>query len=278
MESIIQTVSTENITSNANNIKKVVTNAINDAKIKFKLNDTAPMVLLGNGNNNAVVKIGKHVIRIWKNAINETIIDRYKNISNRLKSIPSGFIVPIDVNASVATGNKYLYEVMPEAKPINKIIMKKLIECMHNCLVFMKKTNWVYIDFKLSNIMNCMKNYCIVDIDMLPADKVVTNYLKNAGKENIIDRGLLEFKDKDIVDYNGRKKFVTLVAKKLLLKDVKGNIYDKNLIIPSVYMRLFMLKVIKNDSSEYGIHVDDSVMNLMLSMRSTKPEDVLKFK
>lgn len=262
--------------ADANTIIQNVTNGIN-AYQRFKNIhvDDNDIEFIGQGFQNVVVRMGSNgpLVRVAK-YIRPFMFKQFQYTFNMLRKYKdNGFLIPTWYRYE--DGNKpFIIWEIKELEPIKEIDYGKMYECVLKNLEFInnKDIGLTYIDFKFENVMMDSETgkYLNTDFDMYKKFDI-------RDKLDDVTPDLNEYMGKTI-DYCSDQMFAKKIAKRMV-----GDKYDGNVLFPSVFARIFMLKLKMDlkmgntNARDSRIMVTDEFVKQLLAMKSTEPVDVLTF-
>lgn len=264
------------------------------------------IIFVGQGYQNVVVRIGKNspLLRIAK-YIRPFMFRQFHRVFNILRKFngKSGFLTPSFFRFEEGEKQYIIWEIK-ELKQINNYNYDKILECVKSALTFLNHpdVDLSYIDFKYENIMEDPSNgkYIIADFDIYKAFDVRNKFKDQENIKAISINDLQEYNGR-VINYCSDQEFVGIKVLLTYFDNVNGIVnfdsldskYNPKLMSPSLFARAFMLKVkqdmsmsdsgstdsLESNSTKYNelITITDYVINEMINMKSTNPNDVLSF-
>ena len=264
------------------------------------------IIFIGQGYQNVVVRIGKNgpLLRITK-YIKPFMFRQFHHVFNLLRKFngKSGFLTPSFFRFEEGEKQYIIWEIR-ELKQINNYNYEKILECVKSVLTFFNHPDidLSYIDFKYENIMEDPSNgkYIIADFDIYKAYDIRNKFKDQENIKAISTNDLQEYNG-HVINYCNDQEFVGIKVLLTYFDNENGIVnfdsldskYDPKLMNPSLFARIFILKVkqdiaaygsgstnpLENNSTKYNelITITDYVINEMTNMKSTDPNDVLSF-
>lgn len=300
-DEVLEKVQKDKLRENTNEYKKqIIQNIINGIegykKAKGINVSDSDIEFVGQGFQNVVVRMGKNgpLLRVAK-FIKPFMFRQFHHTFNLLRKYngKTGFLTPSFFKFDESEKQYIIWEVK-ELKPIIKFERAKIMECMKNALTFLNQpdVDLSYIDFKYENLMIDPSNnkYVIADFDLYKAYDVRNKFRKDGDIKAISINDLQEYNGQ-IINYCDNQEFVSNKVLLTYFDNENGTIlldsldskYDPTMLNPSLFARIFMLKVKQDEESNIPpkydelITITDEVITEMANMKSTKVIDVLSF-